>query len=57
LPSSIHEVIVVSSIIKSAEDLALMVKDINRTELKPEEILSDHVYFYGKEEKIFKIAA
>ena len=51
LPSSIHEVIVINE----GEDnmgLANMIQEINRTQLAPEDILSDHPYYYdGKEIK------
>lgn len=49
LPSSIHEVILIptkDSI--SVEYLAEMVKEINITEVLPEERLSDHVYLYSR---------
>lgn len=47
LPSSIHEVIVVSTRGRdSGEALQAMVADINRTHVDPEEVLSDHVYRY-----------
>ncbi len=47
LPSSIHEVLLVpvnSGV--SKENLTDMVIDVNRTQLAPEEILSDNVYFF-----------
>lgn len=44
LPSSIHEVIVVSTSVGSLTDLQAMVKEINETEVKPEDRLSDDVY-------------
>jgi hypothetical protein len=50
LPSSIHEVILVpyeKSIAK--ETLAVMVKDVNRTQVASDEVLSDRVYFYSRE--------
>lgn len=52
LPSSIHEVLVISSALGSPEELGEMVKDINKT-LSPEEVLSDHVFgFSAKDQKI-----
>lgn len=59
LPSSIHEVILlktddISDI--NIKILADMVKEVNATQVLPDEILSGEVYFYSKEEKrIFKI--
>ncbi|HWT73549.1 MAG TPA: DUF5688 family protein [Mobilitalea sp.] len=52
LPSSIHEVILVpydKSISKEA--LMEMVKDVNRTQVASDEILSDRVYIYSSENK------
>lgn len=49
LPSSIHEVILVPydrSISKEA--LEAMVKDVNRTQVSQDEVLSDRVYFYSR---------
>lgn len=48
LPSSIHEVILIpdnGNINK--EELASMVRDINRTQVACDEVLSDRVYFYS----------
>lgn len=47
LPSSVHECIVIPQ--EEADDpqeLAAMVRDINRTQVLPEEILSDRIYHY-----------
>lgn len=53
LPSSIHEVILVpdQNNIKK-ETLEEMVKDINYTQVPPDEILSDRVYYYSKENNV-----
>lgn len=49
LPSSIHEIILVPyQKHLSIEALTEMVFDVNRTQVSPEEILSDKVYFYDK---------
>lgn len=49
LPSSIHEVILIKDQgIEDADVLRNMVKDVNRTQLAPEEVLSDQVYYYGR---------
>lgn len=50
LPSSIHEIILIpyhKEIKKEA--LVEMVKDVNRTQVAQDEILSDKVYYYSKE--------
>lgn len=50
LPSSVHEVILLpENRIKSAENLLQVVVDVNRTQLAPEEVLSDTVYYYDRE--------
>lgn len=47
LPSSIHEVIVTpSSIFSNPKELSQLIQEINLTEVSPEEILSDHAYYY-----------
>lgn len=54
LPSSVHEIILVpESYGMERSHLQEMVKEINRTEVENEEILSDNVYYYsGKEERL-----
>jgi len=47
IPSSIHEVIVVTKQdYMSAQNINMMIEDVNSNELMCEEILSDHVYEY-----------
>jgi len=54
LPSSIHEVIIVpKSKAMSPKELGEMVREINRTEVSKDEILSDRIYEYDKEAKTF----
>lgn len=51
IPSSVHETIIV--LVFSEDDfeaLSQMVKEVNATQLVPEEILSDHVYLYKSED-------
>lgn len=49
LPSSVHEVIIVpASSGAGQEDLEAMVREINTTQVLPEEILSDRVYYYDR---------
>ena len=57
LPSSIHEVLlVIDTGDMKADALRDMVKHINKTELRPEDILSDNVYHYDSKEHIFELA-
>ncbi|MBE5867553.1 MAG: hypothetical protein E7293_01130 [Lachnospiraceae bacterium] len=48
LPSSIHEIILVPGDTPNAEKLRFMVNDVNSTQVSPQEVLSDHVYFYDR---------
>ena len=56
LPSSIHEVMIVpKSTGRSLEELELMVRSVNSSEVEPDEVLSDHVYEYdAKEHELFR---
>ncbi|MEY8427245.1 DUF5688 family protein [Lachnospiraceae bacterium 46-15] len=50
LPSSVHECIIVPSKVQAdREELEDMVFEINRTQVLPEDVLSDHVYLYERE--------
>lgn len=49
LPSSIHEVIVVSTDMGTPESLSEMVREVNGSEVSEEEQLSDHVYHFNGE--------
>ncbi len=50
LPSSIHEVILVPcSGADRMEDFSKMVREVNETQVAPEDILSDHAYYYSRE--------
>lgn len=49
LPSSIHECLAVRAIGSDIEGLRAMVAEVNRTQVLPEEVLSDNVYFYSIE--------
>lgn len=46
LPSSIHEVLVITEPNAKADDLRAMVQEVNATQVAPEDKLSDNVYFY-----------
>lgn len=49
IPSSIHEVLFIPAKYRmSARELKDMVRSVNSTELPPEEILSDNVYYYSR---------
>lgn len=57
LPSSVHEVIILpDNGLFNYRELESMVKEINRNEVQPEERLSDHVYHYDREGKVFERA-
>ncbi len=50
LPSSIHEVIAIpASASGNPKELSQLVQEINIAEVAPEEILSDHAYYYDRE--------
>lgn len=56
LPSSIHEVILLpEGHVKKAENLIQMVREVNQTQLEPEEVLSDTVYYYDRQKKEISI--
>lgn len=54
LPSSVHELILIKDNGEmSAEEFQRMVMEINRTQVAPEEVLSDEVYSYDyREQKV-----
>lgn len=57
LPSSIHEVLLVRDNGEmTAKDLEVMVKEVNATQVAPEDQLTDHVYHYDSKEHIFEMA-
>jgi hypothetical protein len=58
LPSSIHEVIIISANDQLKKDQLLnMVKEVNNTQVPVHEVLSDNVYFFNREtEKIYPLA-
>lgn len=56
LPSSIHEVILLPDEgLEAAEDLKQMIAEVNRTQVAPEEVLSDSLYYYDGVKKRIKI--
>lgn len=56
LPSSIHEVLAISTDIGSPEELAQMVKEINMSEVSINERLSNQVYHYDKDMRKLTLA-
>lgn len=52
LPSSIHEVLFMRDNLSEYGELAEMVKEINKKEVLPEEVLSDSVYIYTAKENM-----
>jgi hypothetical protein len=57
LPSSIHEILLVKdSGDMSVRDLENMVREVNATQVSPEEQLTDHVYHYDSKDHIFEMA-
>jgi hypothetical protein len=56
LPSSIHEVILVPSRKKiKKESLEQMVWEVNHAHVAPEEVLSDRVYYYSRENNAIRL--
>ena len=57
LPSSIHEILLIpENANMSVEQLTQMVVDVNETQVAPDEVLSNQVYFYDKAQKQLMIA-
>lgn len=56
LPSSVHEVLLVPMEAKLAEELECMVREVNATQVSPEERLSDNIYTYSLEEGLRIVA-
>lgn len=51
LPSSVHEVILIpTSSKRDLQKMSEMVESVNSSALQPEEILSDHAYYYSREQ-------
>ena len=57
LPSSIHEVLLVrDNGTMTSKELENMVKEVNATQVEPEDRLTDHVYHYDSKNHIFEMA-
>lgn len=55
IPSSVHEVILLTDMGGgSAEALRRIIREVNRTQVAPEEVLSDNLYYYDFIEKKIK---
>ena len=58
LPSSVHEILLIpDNGNMSVPELEAMVRDVNATQVAPDEVLSDNVYLYDKDAKSLYIAA
>lgn len=56
LPSSVHEVILLADTgFGSAQELKRMIVEVNGTQVAPEEVLSDSLYYYDSTDKRVKI--
>jgi hypothetical protein len=56
MPSSIHEVILMAATGGEDEDeLKAMIHDINVTQVEPEEVLSDSLYYYDRIHQVVKV--
>lgn len=57
LPSSIHEILlIIDNGDMDVQNLTDMVHDVNSTQVAPDEVLSDNVYFYDKDQKQLMLA-
>lgn len=56
LPSSIHEVLAVSTSMGSAQDMKSMVSSVNLEQVSPEDRLSDNVYHYDRISRVLSPA-
>lgn len=50
IPSSIHEVLCLRPNGMELKEISFMVQEVNETQLLPEEVLSNHAYFYNSAE-------
>ncbi len=56
IPSSVHEVLLLpDSGQESAAELKRMIYEVNRTQVSPEEVLSDSLYYYDSKEEKLKV--
>ncbi len=53
IPSSVHEVILVpNNDDRSADEIDSMIREVNSTQLGPDDVLADHVYLYHKKDEV-----
>ena len=57
LPSSKHEVICIPGNSMETDNLIAMVREINSTEVDPEDVLSDNVYQFNSDTREYKVIA
>lgn len=50
IPSSIHEVIIMPKKFLKGRDVKSMICEVNHNEVLPEEVLSDHPYYFSRKE-------
>ncbi len=55
IPSSVHETIIINDNMIDIHNMIDMIKDVNHTVIKPQEILSDSLYYYDINKKQMKI--
>ncbi len=57
LPSSVHEVLIIRDTgSREQEKMAELVREVNKNVLRPEDLLSDHVYVYDRDKGGLRIA-
>ena len=56
IPSSIHELLLIPDRNQDPDSLASMIVEVNSTQVSPEEVLSDHPYFYDMDTHELKFA-
>lgn len=48
IPSSIHETLIVRASEADVDKLNEIIQEVNHSAVSPEEVLSDHAYFYAR---------
>ena len=49
IPSSIHEILLLPTTYGEKEDMDNMVREVNATQVEPNEVLADHVYIFKRD--------
>ena len=52
IPSSVNELILIRSGQSNTRELDMMIREVNETELRPDEILADHAYMYSLKDEV-----